>query len=86
VVDDPDLTLNEKRALLASWAADACALQAAPALKSQPPEGALVKFDDIVGALRELDDQAAHGSKPRPHYRRVLSRRARPSGRTAPLS
>lgn len=26
VVDDPDLTLNEKRAILASWASDACAI------------------------------------------------------------
>jgi len=25
VVNDPDLTLNEKRAILASWASDACA-------------------------------------------------------------
>jgi hypothetical protein len=28
VVDDPDLTLNEKRAILASWASDACAIRA----------------------------------------------------------
>jgi hypothetical protein len=27
VVRDADLTLNEKRALLASWASDACALE-----------------------------------------------------------
>jgi hypothetical protein len=26
VVDNPDLTLNEKRAILATWASDACAL------------------------------------------------------------
>ena len=26
VVRDPDLTLNEKRAILASWASDACAV------------------------------------------------------------
>ena len=28
VVNDPDLTLNEKRAILASWASDACAVEA----------------------------------------------------------
>ena len=33
VVDDPDLTLNEKRAILASWASDACAIETAPALR-----------------------------------------------------
>jgi len=30
VVRDPGLTLNEKRAILASWASDACAIEAAP--------------------------------------------------------
>ena len=30
VVRDADLTLNEKRAILASWASDACAVEAAP--------------------------------------------------------
>ncbi|HET7383471.1 MAG TPA: hypothetical protein VFJ59_12925, partial [Pseudolabrys sp.] len=33
VVRDPDLTLNEKRAILASWASDACAVEAAPELR-----------------------------------------------------
>ena len=32
VVDDPDLTLNEKRAILASWASDACAIESAPGI------------------------------------------------------
>ena len=36
VVRDPDLTLNEKRAILASWASDACAVEAAPALRCVP--------------------------------------------------
>jgi hypothetical protein len=31
VVNDPDLSLNQKRAILASWASDACAIEAAPA-------------------------------------------------------
>ena len=33
VVYDPDLTLNEKRAILASWASDACAPEANPHLR-----------------------------------------------------
>jgi hypothetical protein len=33
VVRDEDLTLNEKRAILASWASDACAIEAAPDLR-----------------------------------------------------
>jgi hypothetical protein len=30
VLCDPDLTLNEKRAILASWASDACAMKGLP--------------------------------------------------------
>jgi hypothetical protein len=33
VVDDPDLSLNEKRAILASWASDACAVESTPTLR-----------------------------------------------------
>lgn len=58
VVGDPDLTLNEKRAILASWASDACAVEAAPALR-QNPGGRAVPFDDIMKALRTLDRQHA---------------------------
>ena len=58
VLRDPDLTLNEKRAVLASWASDACAVEAAPALRV-PPGGRPVRFDDILDALRELDRQVS---------------------------
>jgi|HubBroStandDraft_6_1064221.scaffolds.fasta_scaffold455623_1 hypothetical protein len=74
VVDDPDLTLSEKRAILAAWASDACAVEAMPALRRAVGH-ALVQFDDIMDALRLLDRQAAHFGKPVPHYRRVLERR-----------
>lgn len=73
VVDDRDLTLTEKRAILASWASDACAVEAAPALR-HPEGGALVRFDDVMDALKELDRR--HGElKARPRYRRILERR-----------
>jgi hypothetical protein len=72
VVNDPDLTLSEKRAILASWASDACAVEAAPALR-KPPRSAPVPFDDIMDALRELDRQG-HG-RPMPRYRRLLAER-----------
>jgi hypothetical protein len=58
VVRDPDLTLNEKRAILASWASDACALEAAPELR-ETPGGSRVRFDAIMDALRDLDRQAS---------------------------
>ena len=41
VVNDPDLTLSEKRAILASWASDACAVEAAPALRRPPGNRAM---------------------------------------------
>jgi hypothetical protein len=69
VVNDPDLTLNEKRAILASWASDACAIEAAPELRSSP-SGTRVRFDEIMEALRTLDKQANGHS-----YRRVLHKR-----------
>ena len=57
VVNDPDLSLNEKRAILASWASDACAVEAAPALRKNPC-GRVVPFDEVMDALRALDRQA----------------------------
>ena len=55
VVSDPDLSLNEKRAILASWASDACAVEAAPALRHPAGAGKPVSFDDIMDALKRLD-------------------------------
>jgi len=72
VVNDPDLTLSEKRAILASWASDACAVEAAPALR-RPPGNRPIPFDDIMEALRELDRQARR--QYRPHYKRGLAER-----------
>src|SRR3954467_3855051 len=59
VVADPDLTLNEKRAILASWASDACAVEAAPALRQAPFAPESVSVDEILEALCDLDKQAA---------------------------
>jgi uncharacterized membrane-anchored protein len=58
VVQDADLTLNEKRAILASWASDACALDAAPWLR-EFSRGSVASYDDIMDALRSLDKDAA---------------------------
>jgi hypothetical protein len=51
VVRDPDMTVSEKRAVLASWASDACAIEALPA----PKTGNVVSYDDIIGAMQSLD-------------------------------
>ena len=74
VVRDPDLTLNEKRAILASWASDACALEAAPDLRVTT-SGRVVRWDDIMDALRTLDREADGYGRPLPHYKRVLAKK-----------
>jgi len=58
VINHPDMTVQEKRATLASWASDACAVEAAPDLR-QPPSVPAVRFDEIMDALRQLDGEAA---------------------------
>ena len=68
VVDDQDLTLVEKRAILASWASDA--REAA-----RPADGTIpVHFDDVMDALRELDRRCGD-LRPPPRYRRILENR-----------
>ncbi|HEY2684858.1 MAG TPA: hypothetical protein VGI93_15170 [Steroidobacteraceae bacterium] len=71
VVRATDLTLNEKRAILASWASDACAVEAAPGLR-QPTDGAPIRFDDIMDALKQLDGEAK-----KTDYGRLLGRARR---------
>lgn len=70
VVADPDLTLNEKRAILASWASDACAVEASPALR-EGPDGRAIKYDEIMEALRTLDGQMVDQPKYRKLFRRA---------------
>jgi hypothetical protein len=71
VVGDPDLTLNEKRAILSSWASDACALEAAPELR-EIPRGKIVRFEDIMDALRSLDRDER---QPLRKYQKLVRRR-----------
>jgi hypothetical protein len=54
VVDDLELTLADKRSLLASWASDALGVEDSPSLR-QLPSGAVVRVDDIMAALKSLD-------------------------------
>ena len=49
------LSRGEKRALLAEWASDACAVEGRPGWRQIPGSGAVVVIDDILNALRTLD-------------------------------
>jgi hypothetical protein len=52
---DP-LIKSQNSMILASWASDACAVEAATELRAPAP-GKHVRFDDIIDALRSLDRQ-----------------------------
>ena len=75
VLNDPDLTIQEKRAILSSWASDACAVESMPELRQRPDGKTPVLFDDIINALRSLDDDSP---RPRGKTARLLPRRRRP--------
>ena len=72
VVNDPDMTVQEKRAILASWASDACAVEASPDLR-QPPSAPTTRFDNIMDALKRLDGEAAD----KPVYGKFINRARR---------
>ncbi|MEZ5889228.1 MAG: hypothetical protein R3D52_02585 [Xanthobacteraceae bacterium] len=76
VVTDPDLTLNEKRAILASWASDASAVEAAPMLRRGPGCSRPVPVDDILDALRALDKEAPEKTAEASWLRRHVRRRS----------
>ena len=72
VVNDPDMTVQEKRAILAAWASDACAVEASPELR-EPSPATVVRFDDIMEALKRLDGEAANN----PNYCKFINRAQR---------
>jgi hypothetical protein len=58
VVEDAALTTAEKRAILSSWASDACAIESTPAVRQIPGSGHVVWFDEVIDALQALDGKA----------------------------
>lgn len=51
----PTLEPEVKRAILASWASDAAAVEGRPALRRPPGLKKPVPVDDVLAALRSLD-------------------------------
>jgi hypothetical protein len=76
VVAHPNLTLAEKRAILASWASDASAIASCPSLRA--PEGlkAPVTIDEILDALCALDEGPRHPPGGKPMRLRLVDRAA----------
>ncbi|SEG79295.1 hypothetical protein [Bosea lathyri] len=55
VLRDSSLPNSEKRAILSSWASDACAVESCPALRHPPFAPQPVGFDEVMDALASLD-------------------------------
>lgn len=55
VLKDPDLSHEEKRAILATWASDACAVEERPALRQMPGTDWTVPLLEVLEALARLD-------------------------------
>ena len=51
----PKLEPEVKRAILASWASDAVAVRNKPHLRKPPSAGRAVHVDDVLSALKSLD-------------------------------
>ena len=64
VVGDPNLTIADKRAILASWASDARAVEDARTLR-RLDIGAVVEVDAVLEALRGLDGYSTAGAHAR---------------------
>ena len=66
VVADPTLSINEKRAILASWASDAASVASNPALRELPGSSKTVTIDEVLEALATLDHhpKGPPGGKP----------------------
>ena len=74
VVNDPDMTTQEKRAILASWASDASAIASCPALRAPTGLKAPVSIDAILEALCELDGNPRNPPGGKPQRRFATSR------------
>ena len=50
-----DVTKDEKRAILASWASDKAAVESMPAWRRYPGSSRIVSYDEVLAALKALD-------------------------------
>ena len=57
VLNDPELSTDEKRVILSSWASDMYVVESQPALREIPGMPHKLRLDDILSALKQLDDE-----------------------------
>ena len=81
VLSDASLDVQQKRAILSSWASDLWAIESCPWLRQVPGVKSPLRVSDIFAALRSLDDDPPRGGG---SIVRIDSRRAmrtpQPSG------
>ncbi|WP_459465284.1 hypothetical protein [Rhizobium sp. No.120] len=56
VLSAEHITKDHKRAILASWASDIFAIESMPGFRRFPGADHVVSYDDIIAALKSLDD------------------------------
>jgi hypothetical protein len=79
VVQDPTITIGEKRAILASWASDAASVASNPVLREFPGSHCRVTSDEVLEALSALD----HGPKGPPGGKPMRTKSAVRTGMAA---
>jgi hypothetical protein len=57
VLNDAELSTDEKRLILSSWASDMYVVESHPALREIPGIPHRLRLDDILAALKQLDDE-----------------------------
>ena len=62
VLNDAELSTDEKRVILSSWASDMYVVESQPALREIPGIPHRIRVDEILSALKKLDD----GTDPTP--------------------
>jgi hypothetical protein len=65
VAHHPSLEPEVKRAILASWASDRSAVKDEPALRRPPGAQRALPVDEILAALRGLDDRESEQPRSR---------------------
>lgn len=63
VLNHSRMSLDEKRAVLASWASDACAVENQPTLRKLD-NGTIIPLEEILCGLRALDQDGGRGKRP----------------------
>jgi hypothetical protein len=57
VLSDAKLSIDEKRVILSSWASDMYVVESHPALREVPGIPHRLRLDDILAALKQLDEE-----------------------------